>query len=156
MKRIFAVLTIVPLLVALTFAQSMSPDKNSNPSQNLMDMERKWADAAKAANPAPVDAMLSDNFVNLDSDGTMHAKSDSLERMKKAKWEISEVSDMQVVQNGNTAIVTGTWRGKGTDGMGRPVDSRERFVDTWEQMPDGTWRCVASASAPMKDQSVKE
>lgn len=156
MKKIFAFLTMVPLLLTLTFAQSASGDKSGNLSQNLMDMERKWADAAKADNPGAVDAMLSDNFVNLDSDGTLLTKSASLERMKKAKWETNDVSDMQVTQNGHTAIVSGTWHGKGADGMGRSMDSRERFVDTWEQMPDGSWRCVASASAPLKEEPAKE
>jgi ketosteroid isomerase-like protein len=57
---------------------------------------------------------------------------------------------MKVTVHGDTGIVTGTWTGKGTDGTGKPVDTKERWADTWVKMPNGKWQCVASAAATMK------
>ena len=57
---------------------------------------------------------------------------------------------MKVTVHGDSAIVTGTWTGKGTDGTGKAVDTKERWADTWIKMPNGKWQCVASASATMK------
>ena len=68
----------------------------------------------------------------------------------KGKWQVSEVSDMKVQVHGDSAVVTGVWTGKGTDGTGKAFDGKERFADTWVKMPDGKWQCVASASAPIK------
>ncbi len=154
MQKPLAALVSVLFLLSMAGAQTMSTDNMSadkgSVQQSLMQMEQKWAEAAKADNPAALNSILSDNLVNLDSDGTVHSKTETLDRMKKAKWETNEVSDMQVTLNGTTAIVTGSWRGKGVDSTGKNVDATERFVDTWQQMPDGTWKCIASASAPMK------
>jgi len=43
-------------------------------------------------NADAVAPLLADNWVSLDSDGTMYNKSQSLERMKRSKWEINEIS----------------------------------------------------------------
>jgi hypothetical protein len=45
--------------------------------------------------------------------------------------------------------VTGAWTGKGTDGAGKAVDTKERWVDSWTKI-GGKWLCVASASATTK------
>jgi ketosteroid isomerase-like protein len=150
MHKLLAASLSVLFLFAMAVAQEKGTAKNEGVQQHLMNMEKKWAEAGKANNASMIDPMLSDNFVNMDSDGTVHSKAESLDRMKNAKWETNEVSDMQVTQSGKTAIVTGVWHGNGTDGNGKSVNAAERFVDTWQQMPDGRWECIASASAPMK------
>jgi ketosteroid isomerase-like protein len=63
---------------------------------------------------------------------------------------VNEIADMKVTVHGDSAIVTGNWTGKGTDGAGKAVDTKERWVDTWTKAANGTWHCIASASAPMK------
>jgi len=70
-----------------------------------------------------------------------------LTRIKTAKWEINNT--LKVTAFGNAAVVTGTWRGKGTEG-GKPIDAHERWTDTWVKMPSGKWQCVASHSSAMK------
>jgi hypothetical protein len=46
---------------------------------------------------------------------------------------------------GNTAVVVGIFRVKGTE-KGKPFVHRERFVDTWIKVSD-SWQCVATTSA---------
>jgi len=116
----------------------------------IAGLEQQWTAAGKASNADAVAPLLADNFVTMYSDGTMLNKSQALEMTKKSKWQVNEISDVKVATFGNTAIATGAWYGKGTDGEGKPVDSHERWVDTWMKMPGGKWQCIASASAPSK------
>lgn len=73
-----------------------------------------------------------------------------LDNIKKSKWQINEISDVEVTVTGNTAIATGAGRGKGTDQDGKSIDVHERWVDTWTKMSDGQWHYIASASARLK------
>jgi ketosteroid isomerase-like protein len=144
MKKMLMCFALVLIAMAVQAQMADSVDTQ------IASMEHKWAEAGKASNPDAVAPMLADNFVNLNSDGTMANKSKSLENMKKSKWEANEISDVKVNAFGNTAIATGAWRGKGTDQDGKSIDAHERWVDTWTKMPSGQWQCIASASAPAK------
>jgi len=114
----------------------------------ITEFEQEWAAAAKANDPDKVAQLLSDVFIGMDADGSIHRKSDSLARIKSDKWEINEVSDIKVIVYGNTAIAMGAWRGKGTMADGKTVDAHEHWLDTWHK--NGKWECLASASAPAK------
>lgn len=157
--RIVTALTAMLLLVAgMAFAQPQesamaNPNTrmSSNVDQQLKDMEQKWAKASLAHDTDSLSPMLAEDFVNLDSDGSIRTKSETLARMKKANFEVSELSDMQVTQHGDTAIVTGTWTGKGTTAEGTNINTKERWTDTWVKK-NGQWQCVSSASAPLKQQ----
>ncbi|HUK73849.1 MAG TPA: nuclear transport factor 2 family protein [Candidatus Bathyarchaeia archaeon] len=117
-------------------------------AETITRMEEQWAAAAKENDPAKVAPMLSEVFIEMDSDGTLYDKSQTLDRIKSAKWEVFELSDMKVTVHGNLAIAAGAWRGKGTLGNGKTVDEHERWLDTW--LKNGKWQCIASASAPIK------
>lgn len=154
MKLITATVAALLLMAGMAVAQTSMASKtemhtgSANVEQHLKNMENEWVKASLADNPDVLEPMLSNDFINIDSDGKVLDKAETMDRMKKSKWEISEISDVQVDQHGDSAIVTGVWRGKGTDNMGKPVDTRERWVDTWV-MKDGKWECVASAAAPI-------
>lgn len=145
MKRMLVVCTLLLMAVA-----SQAQSKSGGVETAIASMEQQWAAGAKAGNADSVAPLLADNFINMDSDGTMHNKTESLARMKSAKWEMNQISDVKVTTFGNTAIATGAWQGKGTDSAGKPVDAHEMWVDTWVKMPGGKWQCVSSASAPAK------
>ena len=68
------------LLMALAAQAQMS--KNGGVEQAITTMEQQWAAAAKAANPDAAAPLLAENFINMDSDGTMHNKAESLARLK--------------------------------------------------------------------------
>lgn len=157
--RIFTGMAAMLLLMAgMAFAQQQeaamaSPNAHmsSNVDQQLMDLENQWAKATLSNNIDSLSSMLADDFVNLDSDGSMRNKAETIDRTKKVKMEISQLSDMRVTQHGDIAIVTGTWTGKGMNAEGKPISAKERWTDTWVKK-DGQWQCVASASAPLKQQ----
>ena len=149
MKQFLATGAIV--LLALGAAHAQVPAKAAGTvAQSLTDMENQWAKASKAGNADALAPMLSDDFVALDSDGTMRTKAEVLARTKTAKWTTNEIADLKVIVHGDAAVVTGSWIGKGTDGGGKAIDAKERWADTWVKASNGKWQCVVSASAPTK------
>lgn len=117
-------------------------------AQELTALENKWTEAAKSGNAGELAPLLADSFVSTDVDGTVRNKAQTLERVKTGTWETNQISDVKVAVYKSAAVVTGAWTGKGTSD-GKPVDSQERWTDTWVAM-NGKWRCVASHSSPMK------
>ena len=147
MKRLLIAAAIA--LMPLTVAAQNTPKKAPPIEQALLALEQRWVTASKASDGPAVGALLAENFTAIDSDGSMRTKAELMERTTKGKWTTTALTDMNVVMHGNTGIVTGVWTGVGTDGGGKAVDGRERWADTWVKAKDGTWRCVASASAPL-------
>lgn len=146
MKRVLAAVAVSLFTAGITLAQP----GGSAVAQTLTQMENQWAKASKASDGDGLAPLLAEDFVAVDSDGSMHGKADVVARTKKAKWTTNEISDLKVMVHGDSAIVTGTWAGKGTDGGGKAVDAKERWADTWVKTASGKWQCVASASAPLK------
>lgn len=120
----------------------------SDIAETITLMEEQWAAAAKANDSAKVAPMLSEVFVEMDSDGSLYNQSQVLDRIKGDKWQVNQVSDIKVTVHGNLAIATGAWRGEGTLANGKTVDEHERWLDTW--LKNGAWHCIASASTSVK------
>lgn len=152
MKPFLATGVIVMLALGSALAQEPAKPGGGKAadtvSRALIDMENQWAKASMAGNADSLAPMLSEDFVALDSDGSMRTKADVLARTKKAKWVTNEIGDLKVIVHGDAAVVTGSWTGKGTDGSGKAIDAKERWADTWVK-GNGKWQCVASASAPV-------
>ena len=148
MKRVLVCFTIV--LMALAGQAQMGDKMGGGVEKAVAGLEHQWTAAGKMSNADGVAPLLADNFTNLNSDGTMMNKAQTLAMVKGSKWEINEISDVKVTVFGNTAIATGAWRGKGTSADGKAVDAHERWVDTWMKMPSGKWQCIASGGAPVK------
>jgi ketosteroid isomerase-like protein len=154
MKGILAVSAILLSMVGVATAQQPAATAPSKPAgsvaQALIDLENQWGKASKASDGDGVGALLADNFVGIDAEGKIESKADVVAKVKKAKWVSQELSDMKVIPHGDSAIVTGTWTGNGTDGNGKAINGRERWGDTWVKTASGKWQCVASISTPLK------
>jgi len=136
----------MPLMVA---AQTKDNEMGRGTEQTIAALEQQWVSASKASNSDGIASLLAFNFVNTDSNGKMIGKAETLEHVKAAKWETNQISDVKVVVYGKTAIATGEWTGKGTDENGKPVDTHERWTDTWMKI-SGKWQCIASHSSTIK------
>ena len=153
MKQLLATGAIVLLTVGGALAQESAKGGGQaagSVAQALTDMEHQWAKASKAGDGDALAPLLSDDFVAIDSDGSLRTKADVVARTKKAKWVTNEIADLKVMVHGDSAVVTGSWTGNGTDAAGKAVNAKERWADTWIKTAGGTWQCVASASAPIK------
>jgi ketosteroid isomerase-like protein len=156
MKLVTGTVVAFVLMAGTAFAQQSAMASKAemrtgpaNVEQHLKAMEDQWAKASLKSDGEAVGAMLSPDFVNINSDGTMLDRAKTVARTNKSKMEVSELSEVAVNTHGDTAVVTGVWTGKGIDGEGKTFDGKERWADTWMKK-DGKWQCVASASAPIK------
>jgi len=150
MKRTFVVCCAVALLSLMVAAQAKDNKMGSGTEQAIAGLEQQWTDAAKASNPEPLAPLLADKFVNTDSQGKTIGKAETLAHTKAAKWQTNQISDVKVTVFGDTAIATGNCVGKGTDENGKPVDTHERWTDTWMKMSNGKWQCIASHGSTIK------
>lgn len=138
------------VLLSLTVVAQARDDQMGSTERAIAANEQKWVDASKAGNPDMLGPLLAFTFVRTDSDGKMMSKQDTLAHVKTMKWETNEISDVKVTVYGKAAVATGVWVGKGTDADGKPIDTRERWTDTWIKTYGGTWACVASHSSTIK------
>jgi uncharacterized protein (TIGR02246 family) len=113
-------------------------------------LEQQWLQSQKTNNPDLVAPLLADKFINTGSDGKVTGKAETLATAKATKYDSAEYDDVKVTAFGDTAIATGGFIAKGTDATGKPMDTHERFTDTWVKMPNGKWQCVASHGSPVK------
>jgi len=131
-------------LVAL--AQS---DSDSAVQTKIIALEKAWNQAYKLADKKALGEILDDQIVLINDDGSIQTKAEFLASLKKTNTQEQQVSpeSMNVHVFGTTAISTGVFRAKGTEG-GKSYVRRERFVDTWIHK-DGKWVCVASNATPV-------
>jgi ketosteroid isomerase-like protein len=113
-------------------------------------LEQQWLQSQKTNNPDLVAPLLADKFISTGSDGKVTGKAETLATAKATKYDNAEYEDVKVTAFGGTAIATGGFKAKGTDASGKPLDTHERWTDTWVKMPNGRWQCVASQTSPVK------
>lgn len=135
-------------LPALGHAGQASRD-DSQPNK-LLFMERLWNEAQVNRDARALDAMLGAHFVNTEYDGEVSDRAQFLEGIKDPQFNLTSLSiqDTKVSMYGDSAVVTGTYRTKGTY-QGKAYEHVGRFTDTWV-FADGRWQCVASHTSLVK------
>jgi ketosteroid isomerase-like protein len=149
MRKTLGVCTLA-LIALMGAVQAQDKMTGGGTEKAIAGLEQKWADAAKASNADMVAPLLAEKLLNTNSDGKTVGKAETLANIKKATWQTNQISGVKVTVFGNTAIATGDWMGKGNDENGKAVDTQERWTDTWMEMPDGKWQCIASHSSTTK------
>jgi uncharacterized protein (TIGR02246 family) len=128
-----------------------SQDTSGGTEKAVAALEQQWLQSQKTNNPDLVAPLIADKFTNTDPAGKVTTKAQMLTTAKATKYESVDYDDLKVTVFGDTAIAIGTFKAKGTDGTGKPMDVRERFTDTWVKMPNGKWQCVASQGTAVKE-----
>ena len=147
MKRIISscVLALVFLGATLLYAQ-----KNASIEKSVTDLEQQWLKSQQTNNVDLLEPLLADGFISTSSEGKVSNRTQTIAEAKATKYTSADYIDVKVMVFGDTAIAIGTFRSKGTDASGKPLDANERFTDTWVKMPNGKWQCVASHESPVK------
>ena len=110
---------------------------------------QQWLQSQKTNNPDLAAPLLADKFINTGADGKVTSKAEALANAKATKYDSVNYENVKVTVFGDTAIATGDFIAKGTDPSGKPLNSHERYTDTWVKMPNGQWQCVASHGSPV-------
>ena len=131
-------------------SMSQAQQSSGEIEKTIAALEGQWMQSQKTNNPDLVAPLLADKFVNTSTEGKVRNRAETLAIAKATKYQSVEYPDVKVTVFGDTAIATGGFKGKGTDESGKPVDTNERWTDTWVKMPDGKWQCVASHGSNIK------
>jgi ketosteroid isomerase-like protein len=124
-------------------SQTVSYSPGSQQSQ-LISLERLWNEAQVHRDSQALASMIADKFVDTEWDGEVSDRGKFLTDIADPKFEATSLTmqDVKVNLFQNTAVVTGTYRAKGSY-QGKSYDHVGRFSDTWVSA-DGKWQCVAS------------
>jgi ketosteroid isomerase-like protein len=139
------------LLTALASGQSgVQKSKDDSQQTKLLFMERLWNEAQVNRDARSLDAMLGANFVNTEYDGEVSNRNKFLADIKDPQFNLASlnIQDAKVSMYGDSAVVVGTYRTKGTY-AGKAYEHVGRFTDTWI-FTDGRWQCVASHTSLVK------
>ena len=134
------------LFVLLLSVPAFSQARNEAEGK-LIAMENAWNAAQRDRDTGALDAMVADNFVNTDYDGSFQNKAAFLASAKDQSVTITSAvnNDVHVFMYGdNVAIVVGGYTTKGSI-KGKSFEHKGRFTDTWYKT-GAKWRCVASSS----------
>jgi ketosteroid isomerase-like protein len=137
------------IFVLLYAASLLAQDSSEAVRTKIIALEKAWNQAYKMADIRALNSLLDDHVILINDDGSTQTKDEWLKSVKATNSQEQQVSpeSLSVRVYGNTAIATGVFRAKGTEG-GKPYVRRERFVDTWVNK-DGNWVCVATNAVPI-------
>lgn len=150
MNRTAVVWSAIGLLSVLGSAWAQPAPNTAATEKTIRALENQWLQSQKTNNPDIIAPALADKFVSTDPEGKFTDKAGMLADAKTRHYDTAEYEDLHVTVFGNTAIATGSFKGRGTDASGKPFVEHDRWTDTWVKMPDGKWQCVASQDSPVK------
>jgi hypothetical protein len=141
--------SLLLILAALGAASAQNPRDDSQETK-LLFMEHLWNEAQVNRDSRSLDAMLGANFVNTEYDGEVSDRTKFLDGIKDPQFNLTSltIQDTKVSMYGDSAVVIGTYRTKGTY-QGKPYEHVGRFTDTWV-FANGHWQCVASHTSLVK------
>lgn len=113
-------------------------------AQAVMQMERDWARAMMSGDNATMDRIMASDWVLTDPSGRRTTRAEAMADLRSGalKFESTVPMDMEVRVFGDTAVVTGRTRDKGTY-KGQDISGDYRFTDVFVKR-DGRWQAVST------------
>jgi len=99
---------------------------------------------------ALIEPLLAEGFTNTSTDGKVDDRAGSIAQAKATKYSSVDYVDLKVMVFGDTGVAIGTFKAKGADASGKPMEWNDRFTDTWAKLAGGKWQCVASHQSKIK------
>jgi ketosteroid isomerase-like protein len=140
------------VLAALAVGSPTGAQAQQTGSENekaALTLEYQWLQADKTNDADMVAPILADKYVSTGADGKLADKAQTMAQARARKYTGAEYEDVKATGFGDTVIVTGGYKGKGTDD-GKPFVEHLRWTDTWVKMPGGKWQCVATQYTELK------
>jgi ketosteroid isomerase-like protein len=123
----------------------------SNLLEKLLKTEQKWADAHLSLDLNALENILSDQYRQIQSDGSVIEMGELLTsyRSGNRRWNVAESDKHEVRILGDVAFLIGRWRGAGINN-GEAFDYAARFLAVY-QLEDGDWKLIADVSVPINE-----
>ena len=134
----------------LTMTVTAAAQQSGPREAKLLVLERLWNEAQVNRDSSALDALVSDRFIDTEWDGEVSNTTKFLADIRDPLFKPTSVNIQEPKVNlfGDTAVITGIYRTKGTY-QGKAYDHLGRFTDTWIQ-ENGKWQCVASHTSLLK------
>jgi ketosteroid isomerase-like protein len=148
MKRMaFAVCVAVLVFAVGAQAQTPAQTETGKVEQELIKLEKEWADALVKHDWTFLDRILADDYVVTDPEGNVSTRAQEIAFLKSGEFAVTSCvhHELKVRVYGDAAIVTGHTTTKETY-KGRDFVNNLRWTDTWVNSA-GRWRCVAGHSS---------
>lgn len=146
-NAIWSVLASTIILTGMA-AQAAAADTDE---QAVTAAEHQWLKSQQTNNTELLAPLLADKVMETNSEGKLIAgKSAVLADAKSESWSSADYKELKVTVSEHAAIATGIFVGQGKDAAGKPLESRERFTDTWVKTANGNWLCIASHTSAIK------
>ena len=118
-------------------------NKHTNDVAAIVQAEQALAAAHLTLDIATIDRLLHPNYVIIQPGGVQENKAQTLASLQgeDRHWALAESDNMAVRLYGDSAVVTGRWRGRGRNGN-EHFDYRAHFLSMWVR-EEGHWRNVA-------------
>jgi len=127
-----------------------------NVVDEVMAVERQWTEAHRVVDVATLDRLMSEDFVRINSDGSVVQRAEALASYENGKrsWDVAEGSDYEVRLYGDTALVFVRWMARGTNN-GEAFDYTARILSVYHRRND-RWMMVAEQSTKVSEASKPE
>jgi ketosteroid isomerase-like protein len=117
--------------------------------EEVIATERRWVQAHRDLDLDALDAIMSDDYRQIRSDGSVIGKSEALASYASLtrRWELAESDEYDLQVHHNVAVLIGRWTGRG-ENAGELFDYRARFMAIYVRTPDG-WKLIADQATPI-------
>jgi len=121
-------------------------DQHDADQTKILALENAWNQAEEHNDVKALESLLDSSLVYIDYDGSLMNKAQFIASVQVPSLHPEQIvnESMTAQVYGDSAVVTGVYRDKGTNN-GKPYLRLGRFTDTWVSR-DRTWVCVASQS----------
>lgn len=142
--RLLPVVTFCLTALCLQAAPAAASDasgRGATANAGVREAERQRTQALNGRDIDLLRRLISGNYRHVETNGRLRTKTEFLQALARDEYRIRnyEVEDMDVelLDNGDVAIVTGTYRAARPDLGGQAL--RGRYVRVWTRHPEG-WR----------------
>jgi ketosteroid isomerase-like protein len=130
-------------LLGLAFAGTAGA-ADATIEQALRDLDAQWSAAAAAKDVDKTVSFYSDDAVVLPPNMAAVTTKDAIRALWKGEIESAtsvswKANRVKVAKSGDMAYVSGTYEVAMTDG----TKDHGKYLEVWEKMADGTWKCGA-------------
>ena len=119
--------------------------------EEVMAVEREWTEAHRVTDAATFDRLMADDFVRINSDGSVVHRAEALASFENGKrtWDFAEGAEYDVRVYGDTALVFVRWTARGSNN-GKPFDYTARILSVYHRRK-GRWQMVAEQSTALPE-----
>ncbi len=125
-------------------------DDKSERKNEIIAIERTWAEAHRNLNLDTLENILSDKYCQVQADGKVINKDELLASYRSGdrNWEIAESDQYEIRLLGDVALLIGRWRGIGENQRNR-FDYAARFLAVYH-LENSEWKLVSDVSVPLE------